>query len=134
MNENIFKKVLSVCSIIVGYFIFLIGGYDEFIRVLLIFNIIDYFTGLIKAVVNKNLNSKKIFIGGYRKILMYVVIIIANTFDGLNDNLFLRESVVMYYISLEVISIFENIAYYVPVPEKLKDVFIQLNEKGENEQ
>jgi phage-related holin len=41
----------------------------------------------------------------------------------------LREAVLMFFICNEALSLLENAAEFVPIPEKLKDVLLQLREK-----
>ena len=43
----------------------------------------------------------------------------------------LREVVIMFYIANEVISLLENAAIFVPIPERLKDLLLQIRDKEE---
>ena len=45
----------------------------------------------------------------------------------------LREVVIMFYICNEALSLLENAAVFVPIPDKLKDVLIQLRDKDTEE-
>ena len=76
------------------------------------------------------------FIGLLKKIMIFVVIAVAVEIEKLtNNNIPLREVVIMFYIANEGISLLENISEFVPLPDKLKDYFIQIrdsNERGEN--
>ena len=68
--------------------------------------------------------------------MIFVVIAVAVEIEKLtNNNIPLREVVIMFYIANEGISLLENISEFVPLPDKLKDYFIQIrdsNERGEN--
>ena len=41
----------------------------------------------------------------------------------------LREVVIMFYIANEALSLLENAAEFIPVPDKLKEVLLQLRDK-----
>lgn len=47
---------------------------------------------------------------------------------GLNQKIPLRETVIMFYIFNESLSILENAAYFIPIPKKLKETLKQLKE------
>ena len=40
-----------------------------------------------------------------------------------------REVVIMFYIANEALSLLENAAEFIPVPDKLKEVLLQLRDK-----
>lgn len=44
-----------------------------------------------------------------------------------------RAFVIMFYICNEALSLLENAAVFVPIPDKLKDVLIQLRDKDTEE-
>ncbi|EPI17105.1 hypothetical protein D354_01632, partial [Enterococcus faecalis] len=44
----------------------------------------------------------------------------------------IREMVIIFYIANEGISFCENVLEFIPLPEKLKDYFIQLRNKDKN--
>ena len=54
-------------SLSIGAMIYLIGGKDDILTGLLLFMIFDYITGWIKAIKNKDLNSKKAVYGILKK-------------------------------------------------------------------
>lgn len=47
------------------------------------------------------------------------------------DAVALREIVITFYVCNEAISLLENAAEFIPIPEKLKEVLIQLRDKEE---
>ena len=51
----------------------------------------------------------------------------------LPENIPLREITIMFFICNEGISILENAAAIIPIPEKLKNVLLQLRGSSENE-
>lgn len=110
---------------------FLIGKIDISIMILASFMIFDYLTGVIKAIKNKQLNSKIGFEGLLKKICIFIILIVANLLDLLlgNDNLMFRSIVIYFYISNEGISILENLCEMnVPIPEKIKEILLSIKE------
>ena len=51
----------------------------------------------------------------------------------MEDTIPLREVVIMFYICNEALSLLENAAVFVPIPDKLRDVLIQLRDKDTEE-
>ena len=65
-----------------------------------------------------------------KKIVMFIVIAVAYSIQKLlNDAIALREIVIMFYICNEALSLLENAAMFIPIPDKLKDVLLQLRDK-----
>lgn len=104
---------------------YLFGGV-KFLHLLLLLMALDIITGLFKAAKNHNLWSRKSLFGYARKLLVLIVIVVANIMDQiLNLEGALVFSTVLFYIANEVLSIVENMAelgVLVPpgIAEKLK--------------
>ena len=124
----------------IGITAWFFGGLDGFIKVLLAFSVVDYFSGIAVAFVQHILSSKIGFNGILRKSVMFALVGIANlvdhTFLGNSDAV--RTVVVLFYIGNEGVSIMEN-AYKlgVPFPDVLKKRFLQFihnedNKKSDN--
>ena len=98
--------------------------------------VMDYATGVIKGLYTKTLSSDIGFKGLLKKIVMFIVIAVAFSIQTLmNDVVALREIVIMFYICNEALSLLENAAMFIPIPDKLKDVLLQLrDEKKESEE
>lgn len=116
------KKLELLSSTFISVFTYLFGGLDSLIRTLLIIIVLDYITGIIKALIKKKLNST-IGIKGIIKKLGYllVVILVTNIDNILGDNTqALRTLVLYFFIANESISILENWALIgLPLPQKL---------------
>jgi len=115
-----------------GYIGFFLGGFDGLLRTLILFVIIDYLSGLMCAVVNKNLSSEIGARGIFKKILIFLIIGTAHNIDAylFNDSDILRTAVVFFYISNEGLSLLENIGNLgLPFPEKLKSALIQIKKR-----
>ena len=88
---------------------------------LLACNILDILTGFLKAYDQKNVSSKKIKHGALSKISIWCIIAVSMMVsDYLETDL--TTYVVGYYLIMEVVSIFENVSVFVPVPDKLKNI------------
>lgn len=114
---------------------FIYSGDFNLITILCILMIIDIITGLAKAVKNKNLWSRKSLLGFARKILVFLIITVANLLDLLmNMNGTVVLATVTFYILNEVLSITENSAQIgIPLPEKLMEVIEVMNKKSETQ-
>lgn len=103
-------------------------GDVKFLHLLLLLMALDILTGVFKAWKNQNLWSRKSLFGYSRKVLVLVVIIMANVIDQiLGMNGAITYATVIFYISNEGLSIIENLAELgVLVPtslaEKLKHI------------
>lgn len=116
-----------------GYFL---GGCDGLLYALLTFVVIDYITGVMYAIADKNLSSEVGFKGICRKVLIFLLVGIANVLDVqvISTGSVLRTAVIFFYISNEGVSLLENAAHLgLPVPEKIKTVLEQLHDRAESE-
>lgn len=117
---------------IVGAFIgALIGRLDGLLIALIIFMVIDYLTGVIAAIIKRELNSAIGYKGLLKKAAMLLVVILGNTIDTkvLQSGSVARTAVILFYLSNETISILENYNEMgLPFPEKLKKILEKLNE------
>lgn len=122
------KIFLGLFNSAIGY---LLGGFDTMLISLLIFMIIDYITGIIKAIIDKKLSSKIGYIGICKKFLILFVIVISTVLDrivGFNNSI--RYLVIGFYLANEGLSILENtVEIGIPVPEKIKDILNNINEE-----
>lgn len=87
---------------------------------LLACNILDILTGFLKAYDQKSVSSKKMRHGALSKISIWCIIAVSMMVSSyLKTDL--TTYVVGYYLIMEVVSIFENVSVFVPVPDKLKN-------------
>ena len=113
-----------------GYFL---GGYDGLLYALIVFMVVDYITGVMCAIVDKKLSSAVGFKGICRKVLILMLVGIANLLDVqvIGTGSVLRTAVIFFYLSNEGVSLLENAAHLgLPIPEKLKAVLAQLHDKA----
>lgn len=75
----------------------------------LIFMIGDIISGIVQAVINKNLDSQKMREGILRKILLILVVILSFIFQYAFNIPAISKVVCIYIIIMEIISILENL-------------------------
>ena len=117
-----------------GYFL---GGCDGLLYALIAFVAIDYLTGVMCAINDKTLSSEVGFKGICRKVLIFLMVGIANILDVhvIGTGSVLRTAAIFFYISNEGISLLENASHLgLPVPKKVKDVLEQLHDRAEDEE
>ena len=116
-----------------GYFL---GGCDGLLIALLLFVITDYITGVMCAIADKKLSSAVGFKGICRKVLIFLLVGIANILDMqvIGTGSVLRTAVIFFYISNEGVSLLENAGHLgLPIPVKIKSVLEQLHDRAEQE-
>ena len=119
-----------------GFLGWFLGGFDGFLYALIAFTVIDYITGVMCAITDKNLSSAVGFKGICRKVLIFNLVGIGNIVDVyvLGQGGVLRTAIIFFYLSNEGVSIMENTAHLgLPIPAKLKEVLEQLHERGGND-
>ena len=103
---------------------------------LIAFVVVDYITGVMCAVVDKKLSSEVGFKGIFKKILIFLLVGIANLLDVniIGNGSVLRTAAIFFYLSNEGVSLLENATHLgLPVPEKLKSVLQQLHDRAEED-
>ena len=114
-----------------GYFL---GGCDGLLYALLAFVTVDYITGVMCAISDHTLSSEVGFKGICRKVLIFLLVGIANILDMqvIGTGSVLRTAIIFFYISNEGVSLLENAGHLgLPIPTKLKDVLAQLHDRSE---
>ncbi|EME3580409.1 phage holin family protein [Enterococcus faecium] len=129
-----YLNTLSVMTgVIGGTIVGLLGGMDNILHVLIFLVGVDFLTGLAKAWKLKEVSSEVGFEGLLKKVLIFVVIAVAVEAQKIVGNSIpLREIVIMFYVANEGISFLENISVFLPLPDKLKEVFQQIRNDTEN--
>lgn len=131
---NTIQLVFAAIGGCLGYFL---GGCDGLLYALLAFVVIAYITGVMCAIADKTLSSEVGFKGICRKVLIFLLVGIANVLDVqiIGTGSVLRTAVIFFYISNEGVSLLENAAHLgLPVPEKIKTVLEQLHDRAESEE
>ena len=129
---NTIQLIFSAVGGWLGYFL---GGCEGLLYALIAFVVIDYITGVMCAIINKQLSSEVGFKGIFRKVLIFLLVGIANIIDVqvIGTGAVLRTAVIFFYISNEGVSLLENAGHLgLPIPEKIKTVLEQLHDRAEN--
>ena len=129
---NTMQIILAAVGGWLGYFL---GGCDGLVYALILFVAADYVTGVMCAAVDKRLSSEIGFKGICKKVLIFVLVGLANILDVqiIGTGSVLRTAVIFFYISNKGVSLLENAAHLgLPVPEKLKDILQQLHNRAED--
>ena len=131
---NTMQFIFTVLGGWLGYFL---CGRDGLLIALVAFVSIDYVTGVMCAISEKNLSSRVGFKGICRKILIFALVGVANLIDVqvIQTGSILRTAVIFFYLSNEGVSLLENAAHLgLPIPKKLKAVLEQLHDKHNKEE
>ena len=133
--EKLFNNLSMAIGAVGGVIVYWLGGWDILLKTILFLAAVDYVTGILKAVHQNQLSSEIGVKGLLKKITMFIVIAVAFAIQKLlNDTVPLREVVIMFYIANEGISLLENAAVMAPIPEKLKNVLLQLRENDSEDE
>lgn len=140
MNKYLLQaKILltTVLSFITAH----LGGYDSILSLLVVLIVSDLLTGLIFAIMQKNLSSTELRNGLLRKLIVFIAIFVAYKVDlciiDFNGSpisiggidLSIRTLFIVYSCLEEGISLLENLANIgVPFPRWLKDVLVQVSD------
>ncbi len=135
--DLIWTKIQIAAAAIGGWLGYFLGGKDGMLITLIVFMALDYITGLMCAIMNKKLSSAVGFRGICKKVLILMLVGVANILDiyVVGQGSALRGAVIAFYLSNEGLSLLENAAYIgLPIPEKLRDILEQLhNREDKNE-
>lgn len=116
--------------LVVDWTVFFLGGFDNLIKALLIFMLIDYITGVMCIIIKKSPISKIGITETSKKIFMLIFVGVANTLDVYITNTtgVLRTIVILFYLALIGKSILKNAEILgVMVPLKLQKGIVDLS-------
>ena len=134
--KEFWNGIQLVFAVIGGWLGWFLGECDGLMYALIAFVIADYVTGVMCAVSDKRLSSEVGFKGICRKVLIFVLVGMANILDMhvIGTGCVLRTAVLFFYISNEGVSVLENAGHLgLPIPERLLNLLEQLHEDAEQE-
>ena len=135
--KEFWNAVQFVFTAVDGWLGYFLGGCDGLLYALIAFVAIDYITGVMCAINDKALSSEVGFKGICRKVLIFLLVGIANILDlnVIGTGSVLRTAVIFFYISNEGVSLLENASHLgLPVPQKIKAVLEQLHDRAEDDE
>lgn len=113
----------------------LLGGWDLAMQTFLIFVIVDRVSGYAKGTIEGNLNSQKGHKGFAKIILQLCGILVAHRLDLIfESNGATRQFVIYYLMSIQGLSIVENIGTVVEMPDYIVSKLEQLQNKGKKDE
>lgn len=121
-------------TVLLSILSYIFGDINKLFLTLGYLMILDIASGYIKAIYNHKLSSDINFKGLLKKFMTLVIVSLAYKINGvISASIPLRDIVISFYIANEGLSILENAGEFLPLPEKLKNVLLQLRQKGDNE-
>ena len=128
--KEFWTSVQVVFTAIGGWLGWFLGGCDGLMYALIAFVVVDYITGIMCAIVDKKLSSEVGFKGICKKVLIFLLVGMANILDVniIGSGSVLRTAAIFFYLSNEGVSLLENAAHLgLPVSNAMKEVLQQLN-------
>ena len=102
----------------------LFGGWNETLTVLIVLIVVDYITGVLSAIVNRELSANVGYKGIVKKVMILLVVVVGIQIDGAMQAQGVVSNIVIYFfIANEGLSVLENVTEAgIPIPSKLKEV------------
>ena len=135
--KDLWNTIQIIFTALGGWLGWFLGGFDGLLYALVAFVAVDYITGVMCAIVDKNLSSSVGFKGICRKELIFTLGGIAHILDAnvIGDGSVLRTAVIFFYLSNEGVSFLENASHLgLPIPEKMKDILEQLHNRADDKE
>lgn len=83
-----------------GWLGWFLGGVDGFLYALITFVVVDYITGIMVAIINRELSSEIGARGIFKKILIFILVGVAHIIDTrlIGDGSAIRTAVIFFYV------------------------------------
>ncbi len=133
-NLMLSNRISVNFSIVGGFLVWFLGGIDTLMVTLISMTILDYVTGVAKAIYLKKLSSSVGFKGIIKKVVIFLIVGVSVIVQRiLPDAIPIREITIIFFICNEGLSILENASAIIPLPRKLKEVLLQLRKTADEE-
>lgn len=135
--NNRYESVVAIYKLVVmwaGSVInLLFGSTDGMFLTLIAFIVLDSITEVCFYIIKKKRSRKAGIRSAVKKVGILCIVSLATLIEkNILETTAVRSAVILYYISSEGLSIFENIAKIgVPIPKKLKDILDKVSGEGE---
>ena len=128
--KNLINFITGTLFTGITYFL---GGWDMALEILLWMIVLDYLTGVFKAIFNKKLNSEVGIKGVIKKVGYLVIVAVSVMLDRIiGDTGAIRNIVIFFFVANEGISLVENwVAMGLPMPQVIIDTLEQIKQKGD---
>ena len=130
--QTVWDAIRMVFALIGGWLGLFLGNADRLLILLIVFVILDYLSGVLRAISEKKLSSAVGFRGISRKVLTFVMVGLAHQIDktAIGSGSMLRSAVIFFYLSNEGLSLIENASQLgLLIPEQLRRILIQLHNR-----
>ncbi len=118
-------------AVVTGALAHLLGGWDIWLEILVLFVVLDYVSGLLAAFTEKNLNSEVGFRGVTKKVFIFILVAVGFSLDQIMGTQFIRLAVIGFYIGIEGLSILKNAGRAgLPIPEVLANALEEIHQGG----
>lgn len=132
--KTVFDSIFATIGAFLGFYF---GKLDGMLIVLCLFSVLDYLTGIISAIMKKELSSAIGFKGLMKKMLIFIFVGMANLIDIhlIGSGQVLRTAVIFFYLSNEGLSITENaVEIGIPIPAVLTKFLKKVNEESQKKE
>lgn len=129
--QIIIDSIAGAVGAVIG---FLFGEITGLFWALIAFMAMDYVSGVVIAVIQRKLSSEVGFKGLAKKLLILCFVAMGHIIDAyiIGSSSVFMTAVILFYTANEGISLLENASVLgLPVPEKLKEVLLQIKRKEE---
>lgn len=141
MNGSIKNIILAILAGMGSILAETFGGWDAFLKALVMFMAVDYITGMAVALVfhksqktkNGGASSEVGYKGIVKKICIFLLVALAVRVDKISNTHYVRNATIFFFLGNEGLSVIENLALMgVPCPAFLKKALETLREKSLN--
>lgn len=139
---NIKNILLTFVAALGSVFAETFGGWDSFLKALVLFMLVDYITGMAVAFIfhksqktkNGGASSKEGFKGIVKKISIFLLVALSVRIDEISGTHYVRNATIFFFLGNEGLSVLENIGLMgVKYPAFIKKALEVIKDKGNDE-
>lgn len=141
-GTGIKNTLLALVAGIGSIFAQWLGGWDAFLKTLVMFMLVDYITGIVAAFVfhksgktkNGAASSKECYKGIIKKMCMLALVGVSVGIDDLTGSNYIRSVTILFFLGNEGLSILENIGLMgLEYPQFVKTALEVIRERGDSD-
>lgn len=139
-GANIKNLILAIFAGVGSVLSETFGGWDSFLKALVMFMIVDYITGMVVALVfhksqktkNGGASSEVGYKGIIKKLCILLLIALSVRMDEISGTHYIRSATIFFFMGNEGLSVIENLGLMgVPYPTFIKKALEALKDKGD---